>query len=229
MRRIAIAAVLLLAAAALAGVARPEGARALEPAATDVLTVSGSGSVSAVPDRAQLSLGVDSRATTARAALAANAKEMRLVIDAIRASGARDLSTQAVSLAPLLGPDGAVTGFAASNVVLATVDASRAGAVVDAAVAAGANQVWGPSLVSADRSALYLRALEAAVADARAKAQVLAAAGGRSLGKVTAIVEGGGSPPPIAMAAKASADSGTPVVAGPQETTATVTVTFALA
>lgn len=229
MRRTAIAAVLLLAAAALAGIARPEGARALEAPAVDSLTVSGAGSVRAVPGRGQLSLGVDSRATTARAALAANAKEMRLVIDAARAAGARDLATQAVSLAPQLGQDGAVTGFAASNVVVATVEVGRAGAVIDAAVAAGANQVWGPSLASADQAALYRRALEAAVADAREKAQVLAAAGGRALGKVTTIVEGGGSLPPIAMAAKASADAGTPVVAGPQETTATVTVTFALA
>lgn len=228
MQRIAIAAVLLLAAAALAGIARPEGARALEPTAPDSLTVSGTGSVRATPTSAQLSLGVDSRAASARAALAANAKEMRLVIDAVRAAGGRDLSTQAVSLSPQLGPDGAVTGFAASNVVAATVEVGRAGAVIDAAVAAGANQVQGPSLSVTDQAALYRQALQAAVADARAKAQVLAAAGGRGLGKVTAIVEGGGFPPPVPMAAKAAADAGTPVVAGPQETAAAVTVTFAL-
>ena len=61
------------------------------------------------------------------------------------------------------------------------------------------------------------------------RAQMLAAAAGRSLGKVTAIVEGGGvvpdadvrrSPPPPTRA--------TPIEAGTQETTATISVTFAL-
>jgi uncharacterized protein YggE len=88
--------------------------------------------------------------------------------------------------------------------------------------------VWGPSLSSSDQSKLYLQALQAAVADAREKAQTLAAASGRSLGKVATMAENGGfAPVPLAQKAAAS-DEGTPVVAGPQETTATVTVTFAL-
>lgn len=229
MKRLAIAAVLLLAAAAVAGVARPEGAQAVEAQTADTITVSGSGAVTSIPDRATLSLGVDTRGATARAALAANAKEMRSVIDAVRAAGGRDISTQSVSLSPVTNESGAVSGFAASNVVSATVDVARAGAVIDAAVAAGANQSWGPSLSSADARALYLRALQTAVDDARQKARALADSAGRSVGKIEAIVEGGGSAP-VAYAAKiAGGDESTPIVAGPQETTATVTVTFALA
>lgn len=228
MKRLAIAAALLLVAAAVAGVARPEGARAVDAQATDTITVSGFGSVTSIPDRATLSLGVDTRGATARAALAANAKEMRAVIDAVRAAGGQDIATQSVSLTPVTNESGSVAGFAASNVVAATVAVARAGAIIDAAVAAGANQSWGPSLSSTDARALYLRALQTAVDDARQKARVLADSADRSLGKIEAIVEGGGSAP-VAYAAKlAAGDESTPIVAGPQETTATVSVTFAL-
>jgi uncharacterized protein YggE len=55
----------------------------------------------------------------------------------------------------------------------------------------------------------------------------LARAAGRSLGPVRAIVEAGSAPVPFAAKASAAQDS-TPVVSGPQETTATVTVTYEL-
>lgn len=230
MKRIALAAVLLVAAAAVAGVGRPEGARAVEgPSQTgDSITVSGSGSVSSVPTTAAFSFGVDSRAETARAALAANSREMREVIAAVKAAGGRDVGTQSVSLAQAFGPDGVPAGFAASNVVTATTDLDRVGALIDAAVEAGANQVNGPSLGVADQEKLYRQALKAAVADARASAQVLAAAAGRSLGEVTTIVEGGGSTPSPLYEKAAVSDGGTPIEAGTRETTATISVTFAL-
>ena len=78
-----------------------------------------------------------SRAATAKAALAANAREMRQVIAAVKAAGGRDVGTQSVSLSQVLGQNGEPTGFAASNVVSATVDLDRAGAVIDAAVERG--------------------------------------------------------------------------------------------
>jgi uncharacterized protein len=230
MKRIAAVAVLLLAVAALAGVARPEGAHAVDgqPATTDFVTVAGNGSVTAVPTTAVLSLGVDTRAATARAALAANAREMRQVIDAVKAAGGRQVGTQTVSLSQVLGQNGEPTGFAASNVVTATVDVDRAGAVIDAAVEAGANQVGGPTMSVADADKLYRQALKAAVADARLSAETIAAAAGRTLGKVTSVVESGGSAPVPMFSKSAASDAGTPVEAGTQETTANVTVTFAL-
>ena len=88
MKRIAFAAGLVLVAAALAGVLRPEGASAVDPApSTDSVTVAGTGVVTAVPDRAQISAGVESRAATARAALQANATAMQKVIDALESRG----------------------------------------------------------------------------------------------------------------------------------------------
>ena len=230
MKRIALAAALLLAAASLAGVARPEGAHAVDGSAQsgDSIIVTGNGSVAAVPTIAVLSLGVDTRAASARAALAANAKEMRLVIAAVKAAGGREVGTQSVSLSQVLGPNGEPAGFAASNVVSAIVDVDRAGAVIDAAVDAGANQVNGPTMSVADQGKLYRQALKAAVADARLSAEALAAAAGRSLGKVTSVVESGGVTPVPMFEKAAVSDAGTPIEAGTQQTTASVTVTFAL-
>lgn len=230
MKRIALAAALMLAAAALAGVARPEGASAVDSPAPsgDSITVSGNGSVTAVPTVAVLSLGVDVRAASARAALAANSRELRQVIDAVKAAGGRQVGTQSVSLSQVLDQNGEPSGFAASNVVSVTVDLARAGAVIDAAVDAGANQVNGPALSVADAGKLYRQALRAAVADARASAEVLADAAGRALGQVTSVVEGTSAPPVPLYEKAAVSDAGTPIEAGTQQTTASVTVTFAL-
>ena len=175
-----------------------------------------------------LSLGVDTRAASAKAALSANAREMRQVIDAVRAAGGRELRTQSVSLSQVLGQNGETAGFAASNVVSATVEVDRAGAVIDAAVDAGANQVNGPAMSASDVGKLYRQALKAAVTDARLSAETLAAAAGRPLGKVTSVVEIGGVTPVSMFNKAASSDLGTPIEAGTQQTTASVTVTFAL-
>ncbi len=229
MKRITFGALLLLTAAALAGVLGPASASADEPAAsTDSVSVSGTGSVSAVPDRASISAGVETHGATARAALDANSAAMREVIDALRDAGGKDVTTQTVSLSPKSDDQGRPGGFVASNVVSAETTLDGAGALIDAAVAAGANTVWGPSLSRSDTERLYRRALELAVADAKAKADVLAAATGRAVGRVVSIVEGGATPLPLVDRAAGAAESSVPIVSGPQDTTATVSVTYEL-
>jgi uncharacterized protein YggE len=229
-KRLALAAVLLLAAVALAGALRPEGAAAVDaPSGDRTVTVTGTGSVSAVPDRARLTFGVESQGATAKAALAANAGEMRRLIDALRRSGARDVATQYVSVSPRYRESGIeIAGYTATNAVSVTIGVERAGALLDAGTAAGANQVSGPSLSRADAERLYREALTAAVADARERAGVLADAAGATVGRVLSLVEGGAEAP-VLEAAKLAADTGTPIEAGSQETTAVVSVTFALA
>jgi uncharacterized protein YggE len=101
-----------------------------------------------------------------------------------------------------------------------------AGDIVDAAVGAGANQVFGPSLLVSDHDAAYRTALTAAVAQARAKAETLASAAGRPLGAITAISEGGSTPIPL-PAVGATKDSTVPIEPGTQKIQATVSVTFA--
>lgn len=227
MKRIALAAGLLLVAAALAGALRPEGAAAIDPDELDTVTVMGTGVVLAVPDRAELAAGVETRAATARAALAANAAAMRKVLDALRAKGGKNVTTQTVSLSTAFDQNGQPNGFVATNVASAETTLDGAGALIDAAVDAGANSVSGPSLSRSDAEELYRQALERAVEDAKRRAEVLAGATGRSLGAVKAIAEGGDVAVPYAAKSSAAADS-TPVVSGAQEQAATVSVTYEL-
>lgn len=225
MRRIAVAAALLLAAAALAA-ALGGRAGAAGTAEGDTVTVTGTGVATGTPDTALISAGVETNGATARAALAANAAEMNKVIAALRAAGARNIGTQSVSLSPRTDPQGKPTGFTASNVVSGTIAVDRAGALVDAAVEAGANTVYGPSLTLSAAKQLYRQALKAAVVDARERAEILAAAAGRAVGRVLQITEAAGATP-IPLGKAAAADS-TPVVAGEQEISASATLTFAL-
>jgi uncharacterized protein YggE len=231
MRRLTIIISSLLALAAVAAVTRAGDAPAAAGDLENGLTVQGTASVTAAPDRASLWIGVESQGETARAALSANAAEMRRVLAALRTAGATDLQTQYVSVSPRFVDNGTVEGYSAHNSVSATIEQlARTGAVIDAVVAAGANQISGPTLVHADPEALYRQALAAAVADAREKAQALAAAANVSLGRVTALVEAGGAPAPMPLAARVAADeaSSTPVEAGQREVSATVSVTFSI-
>ena len=213
-----------LAAATLPGSA---SSAAAEPGG---ITVQGTASVTSVPDRAELSFGVESQGQTAKGALAANAAEMRKVIAAVKAAGADEVKTQYVSLSPRYNEKNEAQGFVATNSVSATIkELAKAGVVIDAAVDAGANQVYGPSLSRGDQTELYRQALKAAVSNARASAQAIAGAANVSLGRVTAVVEGGGSPSPLPYALdKAQAAGSTPIEPGTQETTASVTVTFSV-
>ncbi len=231
MKRIALVALLLLAAAALSGVFRPTGASAEDPPAQapDTVSVSGVGVVKAVPDRAEVSAGVETRAPTASAAMSSNAAAMEKVIAALRDAGGKDITTQTVSLSPTTDDTGKPNGFVASNTASAETSLAGAGALVDAAVDAGANTVWGPTLSRSDADELYRRALAGAVDDAKKRAEVLAAAAGREIGRVVGIVEQGAElPSPFFAKAEAASDASTPIVAGPQDTTATVSVTYEL-
>jgi uncharacterized protein len=230
MSRLLLAVPALLAVAALAGVlGPPDSAVAQDPAGeADTVTVTGFGSVEDVPDEAQLSFGVESRGRTAQLAIAANGDAMEKVIAALRRAGARDLATQWVSVWPVTRDDGAIEAYSASNSVSATIDADRAGALIDAGADAGANQISGPGLSSSDSKRLYRQALADAVEDARARAEVLAKAAGRSLGEITSLSEAGASPAPVYREAATDTAASTPILPGEQETSATVSVTFAL-
>jgi uncharacterized protein YggE len=194
------------------------------------ITVTGAGVATATPDRASFSFGVTTQAQTATAALARNGDAMQKVIAALKAHGVAgpDLQTQAVSLSPRTSDKGDIIGYTATNSVSAQSEIGEAGEVIDAAVSAGATDVSGPAFTRSDEDALYRQALKSAVADAKAKAEALASAGGVSLGAVTAIVEGSSSQPIVTAAGKAAAPS-TPVEPGTQRIEASVTVTFALA
>jgi uncharacterized protein len=229
--RLALIGAALAAVVVFAGVGRPDAASSdssPSPGSRSI-TVSGSGTASAPPTRAVFSFGVGTRSQTAVQALADDSARMRKLIAALEGAGiaAASLQTSSVSLSPVTSEDGTkIVGYTASNSVSATIDdPTKAGSIVDTAVAAGANQVDGPNLTVADQGALYRSALRAAVADARAKADVLAAAGGLHVGAVTAIEESGDTSP-VTDAGGKSPEPSTPIVAGTSQITASVTVTF---
>jgi uncharacterized protein YggE len=229
--RLAAIGAAVAAAVVFAGVGRPESASSdtTPPQTARSITVTGSGTISATPTQAAFDFGVSTRGKTAVQALADDSDQIRKLIAALEGAGipATALQTSSVSLSPVTNDDdSAIVGYTASNTVSATIDdLSRAGTIVDTAVNAGANQVDGPNLTVADQSKLYSSALEAAVADARAKAGVLAAAGGLQLGAVTSIEENGSSGPIPFADAKAAAEP-TPIQAGTTQITANVTVVF---
>jgi uncharacterized protein len=232
--RIAAVAALVLLAAAFAGVGRPEEARSEQGSTTRGITVNASGKVETTPDRAALELGVETQAANAKEALAENAERLQRVIEALRKAGIAkdDLRTSNVSLWSQRESDGtSVTGYQAQNTVSAELGVDEAGGAIDAAVAAGANVVSGPSMSVSERDELYREALKNAVEAARAKAEAIAAAAGVKAGRVTAVVESPGYGPPMPYAMEAARDSGastTPIEPGKQAIEATVTVTFAL-
>lgn len=236
--RILALAALLLAAAAISGVFRPDAVRTAEPgtAAGDAprtVSVSGTASVTAVPDQATFTFGVEGRGETASQALDASSAALNRVVDAVKRAGADDddVQTQQVSLSPVTSQDGRrIENYAVhASVTVKVRNLDRTGSLVDAAVAAGANSVYGPALERSDRDRLVREALADALADARTKAEGLAEAAGGELGQVLAVSESGASAPPIPYAARAAVeDAAVSIEPGTQEFQASVTVTFEL-
>lgn len=223
----ALLAAALVAAAAFAGVGRPDAARGDTGTSANAVTTVGHGSVTVVPDQSTIAAGVHTEAATATAALAANATKMNAVIAAVKAHGGKNVQTQQVSLSPQTDDKGNVKGYAADNSVSVASAISATGGLIDAAVAAGANTISGPSLSASDEQAAYRKALGAAVDDAKAKANALASAGGFGVGPVVSVTEGSAAPPPFVTATPAKS-GGTPIEPGTEQVTADVTVSFAI-
>ena len=231
--RIGALVLLLLAAAAVAGIGRPEAAGGADAEAREGITVNGVGRVESVPDEAVFSLGIATDGATAREALAANSAAMRQVVAALRGAGVaeKDVKTETVSVGPDYDEGASPSGFTARNSVSVRIRRlARAGAVLDAASRAGANEVNGPMLTRTNRDELEAKALADAVANARKRAEALADAAGAGLGRVTAIVEGSSvGPQPYAMErAVLAKDASAPIEPGTEEIQAMVTVTFAI-
>lgn len=228
MKPIAITA--LAALTLLVGAALVSSAHGGSAAVDEGITVTGTGSVEVVPDRAQFTFEIEAQAPTAQQALANGAVSAQRVVEALRGAGiARsDLQTAQISLQPRRTEQGAADGYVASTSVTAALkELGKAGKAVDAAVRAGATGFYGPSLTKSGEDALSTQALQAAVANARTKAQTLAAAAGVPLGRVTNVVEGSNAVPVYARGAAFAQEADVSVEPGTQQVTATVTMTFA--
>src|SRR5690606_28478513 len=132
-------------------------------------------------DIATVSAGVVTQAADADAAMRANAAQMERVMAAVRRAGIaeRDVQTAGVNVHPQYdyrdGSTPKITGYQASNTVNLNVrDIGDLGAVLDALVASGANQVHGPSFDVDQKDAAYDEARRAALTKARARADMYA-------------------------------------------------------
>jgi uncharacterized protein YggE len=205
------------------------------------LSVSGTGRVNAVPDVADITIGVVEQAKEAGAASQKAAASMEGVVKALLDLGIdeKDIQTTNLSLNPRYdwnSQPAKVVGWEANNQVSVTVrDIDQVGPVVDATVEAGANQIYGISFRVEDPTEAQMVARTAAVEDARAKADQLAAAAGVEITAVISISESGGQPPqPIfferaEMALAADGGASTPVLAGEVELSVNVVIQYEIA
>ena len=204
--------------------------------ANGTLTVTGAATVTAAPDQATLSLGVTTTGATAAEAMAANNDAASAVIARLIAAKVadRDMQTTGLSLNPnwVMNASGTaqdIQGYiASSSLTVRIADLDMAGPVLDAAIADGANTLNGLSFGLADPRPVEDEARKAAVADALARAQVLAMAAGETLGPIVSITEGGGGQQTMPMLYKAAADSGVPLAAGEVGVSAEVTIVWQL-
>ena len=229
----------VLAASLLAVPAAAQAPVAAAPASAvpETVSVSGTGRVELAPDRATFTVGVQTTAATVAAALQENSAHAAAIIAALKRLGAadRDIRTSQVSIYPQQEPQGRgpkVVGYQVSNsITVSREDPASVGKFLQAAVDAGANTVSGVSFSVSDPARGRDAALQSAMADARAKAEVLARAAGRALGHVIAIAEGGGVRPPAPMAFEMKAmrqAAEVPIEPGTEEESFTVAVVFEL-
>lgn len=191
--------------------------------------------VRSAPDEALVTLGVQTEAATAQEAMRANAERMGEVTRELLDSGLDegDLATASVNLYPRWdGSGSSIVGFTAENQITVTVtNLDRVGPIIDAGVGAGANLTSGITFRVSNGNEAADRALQEAVADARRKAEVLAAAGGADLGAVISITEMGSnvSPPVIYEERAVAVDASTQVFPPTLESQVTVSVVWSLA
>lgn len=228
---------LLLALGSLSGCAgRSAQGVQYAPAETGIV-VTGEGRADAAPDLAVVRVGVEARRPTMAEAREANATAQARLLEAVRGLGVApaDIQTEQLSLQAEYDYTDAgrqLRGYLATNMVRVRLrDVSRAGAVVDATIAAGGDEarVDGVSFEIEDPTALRVEARRRAVADARVKAEQLAAEIGATVGEPIFIEETGVAVPgPVMMRMAAGADAATPVEAGTLETSVSVRVRWAI-
>ena len=238
-----LATALVLAAVPLAG-ATAQTTTTVEPmvpASGTVLDVSATGRTTRVPDVATIRSGVVTQNATAAGALGENATRMARVLAALKKAGVapRDIATSNVSLSPQYRYENnvppVITGYQATNTVSVRFrDVAKSGAILDALVKEGANQIDGPNLSLDNPDAALDEARIEAVKIARARAETYARAAGMSVARIVSIGEGGenaGNPPPMPQfrAMKAMADSApTQIASGETDVTVTLNVRFLL-
>ena len=204
----------------------------------DTITVTGSGLSYGAPDIARVSLGVEAANEDVLTAVDDANARMNAVIQALIAAGvaAEDIRTENYSIYQerYYGPEGPSADtpslYRVSNTVLITVrEIDRVGELLSTAVASGANIVNYMQFDIANRSALESEARDLAVADARARAEQLAATLGLAVGRPVRVVENAGGYYPMYDGLGGGGASVPPISQGMLSVSMSVTITYALA
>jgi uncharacterized protein YggE len=215
-------------------------AQPLPPPAEPHVVTSGQGVVQAVPDRAWITIGAESRASTAREAQRLNTVAMTPIIERLRTAGipADAIKTVGYDVQyewDFVNNRRVGRGYVARNTVEARIDSvERVGEILEIAGTSGATSIGGIRFDLKDRAKLEREALRLAVADARGRADAIAAGAGRTIERILRIEEQGvsGGPQPMyrreAMAVQAQTAAPPPIEAGQTELRAQVSMTAVL-
>ncbi len=232
----ALAALLVIFSAALPALAET----APKPEASGkTITVRGNATITLKGDYGTISLGVTTKGSTVAAAQSANNEAMAKVIAAILEQGVAndDVVTSSFNVYPTydyqynkLSEDQTISGYQVDNMLSVTVrNLDSISKVLDAAMAAGANQSYGITFSSSKQAEAYDQALEDALKDGARKAGILAAGMDKSLGELISMEESdAGYSQYVGTSSLKSEDAsaGTPILAGQIQVNATVTLTF---
>ncbi|WP_170319596.1 SIMPL domain-containing protein [Polyangium spumosum] len=229
------------------------GSRGAPHQAIRHITVVGQGEAKGSPDIARTSLGVEASAATVEEAMNQTSARMKAIMGALKKLGIEDKDLQtanfsiqverpyveppmpmpAAAPSPAAPPAPAVK-YRVSNTVEVTIrDVSKASQVLQAAVDAGANNVWSVSFGIDETKPLEAAAREKAVADAKARAEALAKLAGLELGPVISVSEviGRGPIGPMPMFASAEAKwggGGPPLAPGEVTYSTSIEVVFGI-
>ena len=238
-RTLSLASALALSTIA-AGAASAQDSHAQAVAGTR-LDIVATGEVTRVPDIARISSGVITVAPTATAAIEQNATRMASVRAALRRAGVedRDIQTSSISLNPEYryaeNQPPVLTGYRAGNEVTVRFrDIKNTGRILDALVAQGANQINGPMLGLDKPEAARDEARLAALASARARADLYARTLGKRVRRILSVSEAGAHYSPVPrpefglMQARGAAVGKTDIDPGEQTVAVSLSVSFEL-
>jgi uncharacterized protein YggE len=235
---------LALLASCAPAVAQTDPVPVMHPTAVEAkegtLRVTGQAHVSIPADLVKVNFTVETESASAQQATTLNAQQMDAVAAAVRGSGIAGLvlETFGYDLQPEYETGRNVTnrvisGYRVRNNIRVTLpDVDATGTIMDLAIEAGANRISNLQFEASDTRAAELEALQKAVAMAREQAEVIAEAMGARLGLALEVQGGASAPNPrspggMRLMAEASVPT-TPIEAGEQLVTATVTITYRL-
>src|SRR5918911_1423549 len=217
--------------------------------ASNTLSLTGTATTMVKPDKATVSLGVQTTNKTADTALAANSKIMNKVIDALKATGVKDNETSTSSFSispnynysqPSSSPTAStITGFTVSNAIqIQSTNINNTSKWIDTAISAGANTVDRIDFALSDKKLEETKntLIKQAMQDARAKADIIASAAGMKVVGIRSISLNNLAiqppfPPasiPLAKQSLATAEQAkpTPVISGQEEVSTNIAVVF---